>query len=232
MTRSYPVISSRRSAVYIALLASSLLCAAMVFARVWHTASLGFAFLLWNLFLAWIPLVSAAALYDRNRRGTATWKLLCLGAFWLLFYPNAPYILTDLIHLVEHPAGLVWFDLLLIASTAWTGLLLGFVSLAMVQSVIRSRVGSLSSWAFVALVSGLGAFGICLGRFERWNSWDVVTRPHTLFSDVLDKLVDPFAHAQTVAVTLVLGAFLMVSYLGVAALMSVGNASRGSDSHF
>ena len=226
------MISSRRSAVYIALLASTLLCAGLVFARVWHTGTLGFAFLLWNLFLAWIPLVAAVALYDRNRRGAASWKVWVLGACWLVFYPNAPYILTDLIHLVEHPAGLVWLDLLLISAAAWTGLLLGFVSLALVQSAVRSRVGSVCSWAFVVAVSGLGAFGICLGRFQRWNSWDVVARPHTLFSDVLDQLVNPLAHTQTVVMTLVLGAFLMVSYLGVAALMSMGASTRSSDSHF
>jgi uncharacterized membrane protein len=223
-------ISSRRSAVYIALLSSSFMCAAMVATRIWYTGTRGFAFLLWNLFLAWIPFVAAISLYDRDRRGRRGGWQLAITAVWLLFYPNAPYIVTDLIHLVEHPSKLVWFDLVLIATCAWTGLLLGFVSLSLVQSVVRRRFSGIAGWAFVVATTGLGAFGIYLGRFLRWNSWDVLTEPHRLFDDVWVRLVNPFAHTQTIVVWLILSGFLLVAYLAIAALMHGHFLSQKSDS--
>jgi uncharacterized membrane protein len=223
-------ISSRRSVVYIALLTSTLLCAAMVATRVWYTGTRGYAFLLWNLFLAWIPLAAAVGLYDRDRRGAGTWGAVALGGVWLLFYPNAPYILTDLIHLVEHPSGLVWFDLVLIATCAWTGLLIGFVSLSLVQSVVRRHFGAPAGWLFVLTTTALASFGIYLGRFLRWNSWDVLTDPERLFYDIWVRIVNPFAHTQTFVVSLMLSGFLLVAYLGVAALMHGSRFSQNQDS--
>lgn len=223
-------ISSRRSAVYIALLSSTLLCAAMVALRVLYSGTMTFAFLLWNLFLAWVPLVAAVALYDRERRGRRGASQIALAVGWLLFYPNAPYILTDLIHLVEHPSTLVWFDLVLIASCAWTGLLLGFVSLSLVQSVVRRVFSAVAGWIFVVAATGLAAFGIYLGRFLRWNSWDALTDPHGLFYDIWDRIVNPFAHTQMMVVSLALSGFLLVAYLAVAALMHGGAFSKNSDS--
>lgn len=227
--RTRLAISSRRSAVYSALLLSSVLCAAMVAARVWYSGTFGFAFLLWNLFLAWIPLLAAVALYDRSHRGGG-WAGYLFGAVWLIFYPNAPYILTDLIHLVEHPTDLIWFDLVLIAAFAWTGLLLGFVSLSLVQSVIGRRFGRAASWIFAAAVTAIASFGIYLGRFLRWNSWDVVADPHGLIYDIWIRIVNPTAHPQTVAVSLLLSGFLFIAYLGVVALMSGSVQSQHSDS--
>jgi len=225
------VISARRSTVYIALLGTSFLCAAMIAARVWYTGTRGFAFLLWNLLLAWIPLVAAVALYDRDRRGRGgVAGLLALGGIWLLFYPNAPYIVTDLIHLVEHPSALLWFDLVLIATCAWTGLLLGFVSLSLVQSVVRRRTSPIIGWSFVVGATGLAAFGIYLGRFLRWNSWDVLTDPHRLFYDIWDRIVNPLSHTQTIAVWLVLSGFLLAAYLAVAALTQGSPLPQQSDS--
>jgi uncharacterized membrane protein len=154
-----------------------------------------------------------------------------LGLVWVVFYPNAPYIVTDLIHLVEHPSGLVWFDLVLIASCAWTGLLLGFISLSLVQTVVRHHAGAIVGWIFVLAITGLGSFGIYLGRFLRWNSWDVLTDPSRLFYDIWERIVNPFDHTQTFVVSIILSGFLLVAYLAVVAMMHGSAFSQNSDTN-
>jgi uncharacterized membrane protein len=139
-------------------------------------------------------------------------------AAWLAFFPNAPYLMTDLLHLKVQGNRLLWLDLIALQAFAWTGLALGFVSLDIVQRVVARHVGRVASWVFAAAVMGLSAFGIYLGRFQRWNSWDVVRDPLGLFSDVAQMVLHPFAHAHVVAFSVVLGAFLLTAYLVVQSL--------------
>jgi uncharacterized membrane protein len=141
--------------------------------------------LVWNLFLAWIPLLLALlihALSTRSKRPLL--PLAVCGIAWFLFFPNAPYLVTDLVHWQIHWPVPKWFDLLMIMSFAWTGLLLGYLSLYLMQELVRRRVGRGWSWNFVVLVLALSSFGIYLGRFQRWNSWDVFSRPIGVLSDV------------------------------------------------
>ena len=177
-------------------------------------------FLGWNLFLAAVPLVASSALVrlDKKRAGWA--PLVAVGAVWLLFLPNAPYILTDLVHLRARPPVPFWYDLALLLSAAGTGLLAAYVSLADVQSVVAQRLGSRTSWAVSVGVLFLSAFGIYLGRELRWNSWDVVTAPATLLADVAAPVLDPAAHPTTVVMTLVFGGMLTLGYVALWALAS------------
>ena len=138
--------------------------------------SSGAWFLAWNLFLAWIPVAAAVAVYDLHRRGVGLSRLLPLAALWLLFLPNAPYLLTDLIHLGSRDAPL-WFDLVLFSAFAWTGAFLGFLSIYLMQVVVRRAHGALLGWALVGGSLLASGFGIYLGRSLRWNSWDFVTSP-------------------------------------------------------
>src|SRR5688500_17607258 len=101
----------------------------------------------------------------------------------------------------------------MIASCAWTGLLLGFVSLFLLQSVVRERLGALAGWAFVLVMTALGAIGIYVGRFLRWNSWSVVDDPFGLFSDIWARIANPVEHPHAVALSALLSAFLLVAYL-------------------
>ena len=126
--------------------------------------------------------------------------------------------MTDLLHLKVQGNRLLWLDLIALQAFAWTGLALGFVSLDIVQRVVARHVGRVASWVFAAAVMGLSAFGIYLGRFQRWNSWDVVRDPLGLFSDVAHMVLHPFAHAHVVAFSAVLGAFLLTAYLVVQSL--------------
>jgi uncharacterized membrane protein len=135
-----------------------------------------------------------------------------LALLWLLFFPNAPYVLTDLIHLRQHSVP-VWYDLLLLLSFAWTSLMFGFVSLADMQRLIQQRFNATVGWLFAVAAVLLGSFGIYLGRFLRWNSWDVITEPRQLAWDIFERVANPLAYTHTFGFTVLLAAFLLLAYL-------------------
>jgi uncharacterized membrane protein len=167
-------------------------------------------FLIWNLFLAWIPFALALAAHARARHGF-TPGVAALGFLWLLFFPNAPYIVTDLFHLQDNSLTPVWFDVLVFSAFAWTGMLLGLVSLYLMQSVVRRFAGETASWIAVVAAIGLGSFGIYLGRFVRWNSWDLFNQPTALLHDMWSIAVDPTP--KTVAYTTLTTGFLTCTYI-------------------
>jgi uncharacterized membrane protein len=218
--------SRRRLAVLVSLASLSAFTVAGVVVRWLHTGTLESANLAWNLFLAWIPLVVALAVYDAHRRHVRPAWLLAGGGLWLLFFPNAPYLVTDLKHLASWSGAPEWFDVVLVSSAAWTGLLLGFVSLFLVQAVARTVLGPVAAWGVVVGSLALGSFGIYLGRFERWNSWDALTRPRDLAGDVFAGLASPLQHPRVIAVTLLFTAFLTLSYLTLYALLELGRGER------
>ena len=194
--------------------------AALVVVRMWATGSWFGFFLAWNLILAAVPLVASTLLVRLDARGARLGALLAVGAVWLAFLPNAPYILTDLVHLQYRPPIPFWYDLGMLLSGAGVGLLSGYVSLADVQGVIAKRKGALAGWATSVGVLFLSAFGIYLGRELRWNSWDVVTAPDALALDILAPLTDPLGHPETVVMTLVFGGMLTLGYVVLHALAS------------
>ena len=168
-----------------ALTLSGLFSAGLLFARVIYTGRVTYVFLLWNLFLAALPVLLAILASRQSSRGSRTGALL-LGFAWLLFFPNAPYILTDLQHLGSPKPGVpVWFDVLLIIWFAWTGLLLGMVSLFLMQDIVRREFGGIAGWFFVFAVGFLSSLGIYIGRFLRWNSWDMFFNPLGRLTELL-----------------------------------------------
>jgi uncharacterized membrane protein len=169
-------------------------------------------FLFWNLALAWIPLVAALALDDV--RTTPLSLQLPLLALWLAFFPNAPYLVTDLIHIdsADHTAIGILGDGALV-SVAPAGLALGFSSLLLVERAVRERFGARPALAVSVLSLAAASLGIYLGRVVRLNSWDLLTRPRAVGS-VLHQLVrDPLAHPLAVFGTIALAAALSVLYL-------------------
>ena len=187
---------------------------ALIAVRIFITGQLQFAFLLWNLFLAAIPFGLSAALALAARPPGAR-LLLPVGAVWLLFFPNAPYLITDLFHLEHRPGVPYWYDLALIMSCAWNGLMLAFASLLDMHTLVRQRLGIGTGWLFVTLALGLSAFGVYLGRYLRYNSWDILSNPFTLFYDIVQRLLHPFHNWQTWGVTVVFWAFLLIAYATV-----------------
>ncbi len=195
-----------------ALVAASAWCVALLVARQHEYGASGYPYLVWNLVLAWVPLVLAGLLVVSYARERSAVELLAVGGAWLVFLPNAPYMLTDFIHLgVSHRL----FDTLLIASFALTALALGFVSLVLVQLVVTRAAGALAGWLTVVGSLFAASFGIYLGRVLRFNSWDVVRRPHRLLELAKLRLDDPFGNRHLIGFTLALGGLLVLAYLGL-----------------
>jgi len=204
--------SRRRLATILGLFAASLFCVALVIVRNVHTGNVDFRYLIWNLFLAWIPFVLAVFVYDRWRRRRGGILLLGLGVLWLLFFPNAPYIATDFVHLQQDPLSPYWYDAVTIAAFAWMGVLLGFASLYLMQTVVRQWRGAVAGWIFAFTAIGLGSLGIYLGRFLRLNSWDAVEHPSVLPRILHAAARGPFAYQEAVAVTVLFTAALSFAY--------------------
>jgi len=204
--------SRRRLVTVFGLVAVSLFCVALVLLRFAQSGSTDYMGLIWNLFLAWIPFVLAVAAYDRWRRRGAGIAVLVLGALWLLFFPNAPYIVTDFIHLQRTDAAPYWYDAVTVSAFAWTGLLLGFGSLFLMQTVVRQWRGVVSGWAFACVALALGSVGIYLGRFLRLNSWDAVEHPSLLPRIAHTVARDPFTYGEAIGVTVLFTVALGFAY--------------------
>jgi uncharacterized membrane protein len=186
-------------------------CATLLALRGARAHNTTFFFLVWNLVLAAIPF-AAAEVFARAKWHVAKWPSFVV---WLLFLPNAPYIITDFIHLRPRPPVPLWYDVLLLLSCAGTGLLLGYGSVMIVQRAIARRRGVRLGWLVACLSILLSAFGIYLGRFVRFNSWEVVTDPMPLFADITHRLMNPLSHPRTFAVTILYGVALLLGYLGL-----------------
>ena len=201
----------RRAITIPALLAASALCVLTVEYRGHHTGDPHYRFLVWNLFLAWLPFVFALAAYGLARRGRGV-GVVALGLLWLLFFPNAPYLLTDFIHLTDTVSAPVWYDALMLASFAWTGLLLGFASLYLMQMIWERAAGPAVAWTGVVGALALASFGVYLGRFLGFNSWDALVRPRRILDVIRTDLENPFEHPRLVGSLLVLTASLTLGY--------------------
>lgn len=209
----------RRIPLMVILVASSALSVALFLLRTRHIGAPVYFFLNWNLFLAWLPLLAACVAWllqgDAQRPRLRVVPLLAL---WLLFLPNAPYILTDLMHLGPHDGVPIWFDAIMLLTYAWNGLMVGFVSLWIVQGLLTRWFGDVAGWAGALFALALAAVGIYLGRFERWNSWDIFTNPQAILRQLLAGILNPADNLHAIVVTVILGGVLITMYLTLAAL--------------
>lgn len=191
------------------LLACSALAIALLLARMARTGQVTFGFLLWNLILAWVP-YGLSRIAPRIR-----WAGIGFWALWLLFFPNAAYIVTDFMHLRTRIGVPLWFDVALIASFALAGLALAVRSLEMAHREVDRRVGPRAGWLMVLSATGLSGLGIYIGRFLRWNSWDAIVRPGAVLADVTHRLLTPHEYPASWGVTIVFGAMLLAVYLSL-----------------
>jgi uncharacterized membrane protein len=215
------------------LLATMLVCtffSLFLFAiRVVKTGSTTHGSLVWNLFLAWIPAGLALLAYNLYRK----WS--CLGAavvlpiipVWLLFFPNAPYLLTDIVHLADRPEMPYWFDQILYLAFAFTGCYLGMISLLLMQALVRRSLGVWISWLFALFALFLSGFGIYLGRFTRFNSWEVLTAPKPIVKEILDWFLHPKSNIETFAFAIVFSIFFASIYLVIVAFVNLGWREKG-----
>jgi uncharacterized membrane protein len=175
------------------LILSSLFSCLLVAARIFHTGSFAFVFMPWNLFLAWVPYRISSGLTRMDSRVGRVAGLIV----WLLFIPNSFYILTDLYHLADgHRNSRVpeWFDLILILSFAWNGLLLGVMSTRQVERLLAPEASTVGRWVFLYPVMFLNALGVYIGRYLRYNSWDIVANPVDLLGDIIRMLAHPLRY--------------------------------------
>ena len=196
--------------VFMAIL--SFYCLGMSIFRVYYSGTNHFLFLNWNLFLAFIPWSLTTLLILQPKLQENKLLVIAVLGVWLIFFPNAPYILTDLFHLSHQSSMPIWFDLVLILSFAWAGLMYGFLSLLDLEEML-SKFMSNRTIAFISIAFMFaGSFGIYIGRYLRWNSWDLLNHPAKLLGDIGDRVINPFDHPRTWGITLFLGIFLSLLF--------------------
>ncbi len=222
-----PHFSQRSIIAFASLIFASMICVALVVARWYYAQTLDYGFMIWNLFLAWIPFIMAFITY-RLKRAQDRWSFVIAGCalIWLLFLPNAPYMLTDLIHLRYRADALVWYDLMLLLWFAWTGFMLGFGSIYLMQQVVTDSFGQVVGWVFATGSIILTSFGIYLGRFLRWNSWDVLRNPRALLADIYYPFRHPIANFEIHAFWLMLALLLMSVYVMLASVPSLRQSQQ------
>jgi uncharacterized membrane protein len=171
-----------------------------------------FLFLVWNLFLAWIPFLIA---YNLERLKGSFGKILIWPALicWLLFLPNAPYLITDIIHLRPRPPLPLWYDTTMLFAFAWTGLMLGFFSLIYARNFWSKHIHKNTTGLFVFASLALCSLGIYIGRFQRWNSWDILLRPGELLQDIFEILFHPIDNIRQFGIAFVFFCLLSLGYL-------------------
>jgi uncharacterized membrane protein len=214
---AHPIIDP----IFYVLTITSVLCAMLIAVRAYQVEYVQFRFLLWNLFLAWLPLLVSMSALLLTRIATGRVLVIGLALFgiaWLLLYPNAPYLTTDFIHLIYSPVYtgydgydsdklLLWYDLVLFFLFSWCGMLLGYLSMRHFHAIVSHYISALSGWMFVLIVSFLGGFGVYLGRVERLNSWDVLFSPFRLIEGVLEGI-----NAKSAIFTILFGMLILIIY--------------------
>jgi uncharacterized membrane protein len=216
-------VRSRTTLPLAALGAASFWCVGLLAVRRYAYGDAYYLGLVWNLALAWVPLLVALALVSAYRHRAPSMSLLALGTVWLVFLPNAPYVLTDFVHLDDRHR---LFDSIIIASFAFTALALGFASLLLVQLVVTRAVGALSGWLLVVGALFASSVGIYLGRVLRLNSWDVLWRPRLLGAIARGRLDDPFGNRYLLGFVAALCGFLTLAYLGLYGFAALASAVR------
>lgn len=191
--RTYYVQNRYSVAVFVLLNIACAMCIGLVLARVAYSESNRHLGLIWNLFLAWIPFMLAYFVHAVAWRRRSLYLILPFVAFlWLIFFPNAPYMLTDLQDLARRASDApLWYDVIIVGWSSWTGMLLGVISLYLMQNMIIRTFGRAAGWIFVFAISALSSFAIYIGRFVRLNSWDILQNPAETTQEVLGIIVDP-----------------------------------------
>lgn len=150
-------------------------------------------YLIWNLFLAWIPYIISSFLIKKDMPAG---RFVIFFIFWLIFFPNAPYLVTDVLHIAGRLSPFLWYDSLLFFFFGWIGLFLGMLSLLDIHQYLKTRLSYIISEIIIFAICVISSFGIYLGRFERWNSWDIFINPFHLIKDSFNVSINT-AHSGT-----------------------------------
>jgi uncharacterized membrane protein len=196
--------------------------------RVARSGGTVYASLNFNLFLAWIPAVFALIAYNVYRKGSCIGAVIALGCavVWLLFFPNAPYLITDLVHLRPREDMPYWFDQILYMAFSFSGCYLGMISLILMQSLVQRSLGWIVSWLFALGSLVAGGFGIYLGRFLRFNSWDLLVHPRPLIKEISSWFLHPKSNADAFTFALTFSIFFSAVYFVVVGVLNLRRSER------
>jgi len=188
--------------------------------------SLKFAYLIANLFLAWVPLLLTILLIKSLRKyvWSSYWPLL-ITLLWLIMLPNSFYMISDYVHVHDVGRHNLLYDIVMFTSFIFTAVLLGFSSLYMTHAELRKRMKLRSSFILVGIIIFLCSFGIYLGRDLRWNSWDVFFNPAGILFDVSDHIIHPLNNGELLTTTL--SFFVLIGSLYIVG-WQLGEATRRS----
>jgi uncharacterized membrane protein len=191
------------------LLVSILFNMLLLFVRFYYTKELAYGFYIWNTFLAVLPLLFSRSLLKLNKFNL---KAVVLVVCWLAFFPNAPYMITDVFHYTEKPPVPLWYDLLLVITAAWNGLLLGIISLMQIEQFLSRHLRAIWVKITVLISFVLCGYGIYIGRYLRFNSWDAVISPNKLIYTFATHVFKPQEHMMIWAFTLLFGTMFGIIY--------------------
>lgn len=197
------------------LMLSCLFSIGLTVVRIVYTDNWRFIGLSWNLFLALVPYLITRSAIRHPQWIEQRWKFAFVFVSWLLFLPNSFYIITDLFHLEISQHIPLWFDLALIFSFAWNGILLGVVSVRQMEKMTQLHFPSMAEWQFIYPLMLLNAFGIYIGRYLRYNSWDVIANPFQLTEDIVYLLIYPVRYRFDWSMILCYSVFMTLIYLAV-----------------
>jgi uncharacterized membrane protein len=202
---------SARTRLWLALVGSSLVSVGLFLANVHTTRSWEFAYLIWNLFLAWTPLLFTFWLVKVLRRKLwSSWEALLVTVVWLSFLPNSFYMISDFVHILEVPPARVLYLVVVFSSFIFNGVILGYLSLFQVHHELLSRVSKRLAAILIGLVLVLCSFAIYLGHDLRWNSWDVLRDPGGILVDVSNHVTDAIAYTTALSFFVLLGSLYIV----------------------
>ncbi|MEM9540350.1 MAG: DUF1361 domain-containing protein [Cyanobacteria bacterium P01_E01_bin.42] len=169
-------------------------------------------FIAWNLFLAFIPLALSIWLFKRAKSRSWLWWLGLLT--FVAFLPNAPYVLTDTIHLINFIrfGYSIWIVTLILIPQYTLFIAAGFgayvISLINLGDYLKQQGKARFIIPCELILHFLSAVGIFLGRFQRFNSWDFVTKPIEVLTTGIKNFYDP----TTVFIIFITFAVLTVLY--------------------
>lgn len=207
------------------LLAFSLVATAFLIIRIVVSESYRYWFLPWNLLLAWVPVIAGIVLVDMLKHvAWSSWKAVVVSLIWLLFLPNSFYLITDFIHLQETNDVSLLYDVVVLAMFAFVGFFLGFISLLLIHIELIKRFKNSLANKIILVVILASSFAIYLGRYLRWNSWDVVANPFGIIYDLSDRLGSPSDYPLTFVTTSMF--FVVISTFYFCALWLVRLTSK------
>jgi len=199
------------------LVIATVISVILAWVHTWISGSTTYDSFIFNLCLAWIPFIAAVVAYLAMRsRVTFALILPVSTVVWLVFFPNAPYLLTDFQHLADVSGGTpLWFDVILMIWFAWTGLLLGITSLYLMQEIITRVSNATWGWVFAVGATVLSSIGVYLGRFLRWNSWDLLYDPLPIARDMAGIVRHPISNLPTYVFTVLFTLLFLFIYITI-----------------